>query len=256
MMGIINLAHGAFYAVGAYTAWFISSNLQISFWFGLLLAPIIGFTLGLIVERVVVRYLYDRVIESILATWGVTLVISELLRISFGSVAYTISSPLPGMVSVAGATFPAYRLFVMGFSVVILLAVFGFIYRTNYGVRMRAVISNPENASLLGINQTRMNQFTFGLGAVLATLAGLVMAPFIVIEPGMGTTVLIESFFAIIVGGSGTLVGIIPGSIVVAGLRSVLTYPLEPILAQTIVFVIVIFTLAVLPTGFLGGSSE
>jgi len=252
LMGVINVAHGAFYALGAYTVWIVGVYLDSSFWLGFALAPLIGAVAGLVTEVVVVSRLYDRLLDSILATWGVALVIGEILRFGFGSTAKQVSNPFPGMVDLGVTSYPLYRLFVMIFAALILVAVFGFVYRTNFGIRLRAVIEDSENAELLGINQKRTYRMTFSFGTALAAMGGAAMTPFITIEPGMGVSVVIESFFAIILGGTGTLVGIIPGSVVVGGLSNTMTFAMQPIVAQTVIYIVVILVMVLRPTGIMG----
>lgn len=252
LMGIINTAHGAFYTIGAYTVWFTTAELGLSFWLGLVIAPVLGAVIGYVTERLVVQYLYDRLLDSILAMWGVALILGELLRIAFGSTAKQVRNPLPGMVDLGITTYPLYRFFLMVLAGGILVSVFWFVYSTNYGIRLRAVIQNSDSASLLGVNQERMYKASFAFGTGLATLAGAAITPFKTIGPQMGITPLIQSFFAIILGGTGSLLGILPGSVVVGGLGNTMTFFIQPIVAQTIIFVIIIAAIVIKPNGILG----
>ena len=251
LMGVINTAHGAFFTIGAYSVWFFSSQTNLGFWMGLVIAPIVGAVIGFVTERIVIRYMYDRLLDSILATWGVAIVIGELLKLIFGTTTKTVSNPLSGRVNIVGNPYPTYRIFIIFFSAAVLASIFAFVYYTNFGVRLRAVIQNPESAELLGINQKRMYQFSFTLGTALAALAGAAVTPFASIGPRMGLSYLLQSFFAIILGGAGTLLGIIPGSLIVAGGANALSLSIQPIVAQTVIFVIVIGIILVKPKGIL-----
>lgn len=246
-MGVINLTHGSFITLGGYTVWVVSTQLGLGFWPGLLLAPFVVAVVGYVVEVLIIRHLYHRLLDTLLATWGLAIAIRESIRLIAGETAKEVSNPIPGSVDIGMATYPSYRLFLMAFSAAIVAGVLVLFYRTNFGVRLRAVIQDGEAAELLGIAQDRMYQFSFAFGAGLAGLAGAAITPITSIQPDMGLSYLVESFFAVIVGGAGTIVGVIYGSIVVAGLTNVMTFSLDPTVAQTIVFVIVIVILAVQP---------
>lgn len=251
-MEIINLAHGAFLTVGAYVVWLVATELELSFWLGLVLAPLVVGVVGFLVEVVVIRHLYERLMDTILATWGIALAIGEAIKLVFGATSKTVPSPIPGSVDLGVTTYPLYRFFLAGLGIVVIVAVFALFTRTDFGVRLRAVIQDAEAASLLGLNQERMYQFSFAFGAALAGLAGAVIAPITTVEPGMGVAYLVQSFFAVILGGSGTLVGVIPGAVVVAGLANTMTFFISPVVAQTAVFVLVILTMVIRPSGILG----
>jgi branched-chain amino acid transport system permease protein/urea transport system permease protein len=251
-MGVINTAHGAFFALGAFTTWYVGSELGLGFWIGMLLAPVVGGVLGLLVEELIVKHLYDRLIDSLLAMWGVALVMGELFIILFGNATFTISSPIPGQINLGITQYPAYRLFVIGLVAIILTIVFVLFYRTNAGIRLRAVVEDSETAELMGINRNRMNKLTFSSGTALAALSGGVAAPFRSISANMGLDVLVQSFLAVILGGVGTLYGVVPGSIVVGGLGNGLTYQLQPFLAQALVYLTVVSLIVIKRRGLLG----
>lgn len=249
LMGVINLAHGAFLTVGAYVAWFGTSELGLSFWPSLVFAPIVVGLLGAIVERVVIRYLYHRLLDTILATWGISLAIVETIKLVFGTTSKSVSNPIGGGVDLGVTVYPTYRLFLMGLCIAVLVVVFAFFRSTDFGVRLRAVIQDPDSASLQGLNKTRMYQYSFAFGSALAGLAGAAIAPITTVDPNMGVTYLVESFFAVILGGTGALIAVIPGSIVVAGSTNFMTFVMSPVVAQTIVFVLVIAVMIIRPQG-------
>lgn len=249
LMGVINLAHGAFLTVGAYVAWLGTAELGLGFWPSLVLAPIVVGLLGALVERVVIRYLYHRLLDTILATWGISLAIVEAIKLAFGTTSKSVPNPIGGGVDLGVTVYPTYRLFLMGLCLVVLVAVFAFFKSTDFGVRLRAVIQDPDTASLQGLNKTRMYQYSFAFGSALAGLAGAAIAPITTVDPNMGVSYLVESFFAVILGGTGALIAVIPGSIVVAGSTNFMTYVMSPVVAQTIVFVLVIAVMIVRPQG-------
>lgn len=249
LMGVINLAHGAFLTVGAYVVWAVPEMLGVSFWIGLILAPLVVGVLGALVERLVIRHLYDRLLDTILATWGISLAVIELIKLVFGSTSKSVSNPISGSVDLGVTVYPSYRLFLIGFCATVLTAVFVFFKTTDVGVRLRAVIQDSDAASLQGLNQARMYQYSFAFGAGLAGLAGAALAPITTVSPDMGVTYLVQSFFAIILGGTGALIAVIPGSIIVAGSVNFMTFMISPVLAQTIVFIFVIVIMIIRPQG-------
>lgn len=248
-MGVINLAHGAFLTVGAYVVWLTGTELGIGFWPGLVLAPVIVGVIGFFCEILVIRYLYHRLLDTILATWGIALVIGEAIKLSVGTTSKQVRAPIQGSIDLGVTVYPAYRLFLIGFSLVILIAVLGVFRWTDIGVRLRAVIQDAESASLLGINEERMYQLSFAFGAALAGLAGAAVAPITTVDPGMGIPYLVQSFFAVILGGTGALIGVVPGSVIVAGSTNLMTFAIAPVVAQTAVFVLVIVIMVVRPQG-------
>lgn len=251
LMGVINLAHGAFLTVGAYVAWAVPAYFGGSFWIGLVLAPLIVGVLGILVERIVIRYLYHRLLDTILATWGISLVIIESIKLVFGTTSKSVQNPLSGSVDMGLTVYPSYRLFLIGLCTSVLVVVFVFFKTTDVGVRVRAVIQDSDAASLQGINNTRMNQYAFGLGAGIAGFAGAAITPITTVSPEMGVTYLIQSFFAVILGGTGALIAVVPGSLVVAGSTNFMTFFISPVVAQTLVFIFVILIMVVRPQGII-----
>jgi len=252
-IGVINLAHGAYFTVGAYVVWLTSTELGIGFWPGFLLAPLVVAVVGLLTEVLIIQHLYERLLDTILATWGVALAIGEAIKLLFNAQSKEVGNPLPGSVDLVVTTYSTYRLFLMGVAAVVITVVFVLFTRTDAGVRLRAVIQDPTQASLLGLNETRMYQFSFAFGSALVGLAGAAVAPLTTVEPNMGISYLVQSFFAVILGGAGTLIGIVPGSVIVAGFSNVGTFFISPVVAQTLVFLLVVALIVVRPEGLLGG---
>lgn len=247
-MGVINLTHGSFITLGAYTVWLVATEFGLGFWLGLVLAPIVLAVVGYIVEVFLIRYLYDRLLDTLLATWGLAMAIRESIRIVFGRSAKQVSNPLPAGIDLGVTVYPTYRIFLMVLCGAILAGVFTLFYKSNLGIRIRAVIENPEAAELLGINRKRMNRYTYAFGSAIAGLAGAAITPIESVQPDMGLSYLVDSFFAVIVGGAGTVTGVIYGSSLVAGLTNVMSARMSLVVAQTIVYVLVIAILAVRPS--------
>ena len=153
LMNVINMAHGEFFLLGAYCVVLIQ-RAGLSFWWTLLLAPAVLALVGLAVEELVIRHVYRRFIDSILATWGISLALKQAVIVTFGPTAQSIVSPIPGPVQILGVTYPAYRLFIMGFAVILTGATFLFFYRTHIGLAVRGVIANRAMAASLNQHST------------------------------------------------------------------------------------------------------
>jgi Branched-chain amino acid ABC-type transport system, permease components len=245
LLGVINLAHGAFIALGAYTAWFGAQAGH--FWLGFLAAPVVVGAVGYALEITVVRRLYGRPLDTILATWGIALVVQETLKIAFGVTTKRVPLPVTGGVDLGVVVYPTYRLLLVVMATVVLGTVLAVLVYTDFGVRLRAAVQDAETASLLGLDRRRLYSLGFASGAALAGLAGAALAPIATVAPEMGVEYLVESFFAVIVGG--TAGGVVLGSAVVAGTASLLEFSLPPVLAQTLVFVAAVLVVAVRPEG-------
>jgi branched-chain amino acid transport system permease protein/urea transport system permease protein len=253
LMGVINMAHGELFTVGAY-ALVATSNLGGSFWIGVLLAPVIGAVLGIVLERGVVQFLYTRPIETILATWGVSLILQQGIEFLFGTAPQAVPNPFPGAVSIFGIVdYPVYRLFIIVAGVVITAATFFVFLKTEFGLMARAVIQNREIAAALGINTSRVYVAAFAMGAGLAALAGALMAPLINVLPLMGVSFLARSFFVVILGGAGSLPGVVGGSVLIGGLETLFSTLWSITLAQALVLIIAIVIVRFRPTGLFAG---
>ena len=251
LMRVINMAHGEFFLLGAYTV-VLTDQLGLGFWLGLLLSPMIVGLLGMAIEYVFIRHLYSRFLDTILATWGISIAIKQLVIIIFGPAGLMVNPPLPQSIAFLGIEYPAYRLFIMTVALLIIIATFYVFLRTDFGLGARAVIYNREMAAALGINTRRMYRTTFTLGSALAGLAGAVMAPLMSCDPQMGLGFFIPAFLSILVGGAGTLSGILVGGTVVGGSDSFISYLFSPVTAQIVVFSLAIVLIRIRPEGLLG----
>ena len=252
LMNVINMAHGELFLLGAYTVVAVH-RAGGSFWLALVLAPAALAAIGLLIEEFVVRHVYHRVIDTILATWGLSIVIKQAVIVGFGPTAQQVSNPLPGAMSILGAGYPVYRLFIITVAILVAAATFLLFYRTNMGLAARAVIANRPMASSLGINTRYLDRLTFAFGSALAGLAGAVMAPLMSVDPQMGVGFLIPAFLAILVGGSGTLLGSLFGTALIGGSSIVVSSIWTQIIAQVVVFSLAIVLIRLFPRGLTGG---
>lgn len=200
VLKIINLAHGAFLALGSYAA-VIVTRLGWNPWTALLLAPAIGVAIAALVEWQALRTLYARPLDTILATWGLNIVLVQLITLYFGREIHFAESPITGAVTMGGATYSQYRLVLLLGAVALGLLVWLVMQRTPMGVVARAVIMNEELAQALGINTRLVRFVTFCLGAGLASLAGALITPLVSVHPNLGVPWLINAFMLVLVAG-------------------------------------------------------
>ena len=251
LMNVINMAHGEFFLVGAYTAVALTQA-GVAFWWALLLAPCVLAMIGFVIEVSVIRFVYHRFIDSILATWGLSLLLKQLIVVVFGPTSQSVVNPLETSVQIAGSAYPAYRLFIMAASVVLSAGTFVFLYRTPIGLMIRGVIANRAMAASLGINTRRLDLCTFMAGAALAGFAGAAMAPLMSVDPQMGTGFLIPSFLSILVGGASSFLGVVVGAGLIAGGTTGLSALRDPVFAQIVVFSLAIVIIRLFPSGLFG----
>ncbi len=226
---IMNMAHGEFVMMGAYS-WVLVEKFG---WSPVLSVPvcIVGIgTLAFLVERVLVRHLYARPFDSLLATWALSIILRECVELVFGRQFYNVSLPLQGSLNFGFVSYPAYRILVI-VCVMVVFAGLWFYYRNSrLGLRLRAMVENPNLAQAHGINTTRLSTSVFVLGCIFAGLAGLILAPTLSVYPSMGIDALIRSFFALIIGGLGSLEGLAIGTTIVSGMQS----GLSAVFSQTV----------------------
>lgn len=276
ILDVINLAHGALYMVGAYVgAWTMLASG--SFVTALVAAPTAAFAFGIVLDRLVLRWLYERDhLDQVLATFGILLFMNELARAVFGAAARPF--PLPaaldwGVALPGGVTYPAWRLAIILAGALTAAALAWLLARTKFGMRVRAAATNAGMLEMLGVDVRSLFLVTFGMGAALAGFAGAMAGPIVAIQPGMGDHVLILAFVVIVTGGTGSIRGALGGSLLV-GLtdtlgRSFLTdlarlalppaaaAEFGPAIASMLVYVVMAIVLLVKPRGlFPVGSSN
>lgn len=253
MMGVINLAHGALITVGAYVAYAVT-NAGLSLWVAFVVAPLVVALVGLVMERTVINRLYERPVDTLLATWGFALVIQELIKVIFGTSAQSVPNPYSTPIQILGANLPKYRIFLVGLAVALLIVTYATFKYTDFGIKSRAVIQNDEMAGMLGTDVRFVYMVTFMIGAGLAGLAGAAVAPIVGADPRTGLGYLVQSFFVVIVGGTGQLLaGTLGGSGLIGGSAAALSFVSSQTFAQTVVFALAIVVIRLKPEGLFGG---
>ena len=253
MLTVVNFAHGAFYMIGAYVGLFLVS-MGGNFWLCLVAVPLIVGLCGMVVERFLVRPLYGRGIDyPLLLTFGLSYVMVELVRIAFGTSGYPFDTPdvLQGAVDIGVGYFPLYRLFVMAATAAVLLALWLFLERTNFGLIIRAGARDPQIVRVLGVDVGRVWLIVFGIGTAIAGLAGLLAAPLQGMIPEMGSTILAEAFVVTVVGGMGSIGGAVIAGLLVGVVVS-MTSLFAPEMAKVSIFALMAIVLLIRPQGFFG----
>lgn len=253
LMTVVNFAHGALFMLGAYFGVFLL-NYTKSFWVALIVAPLMVGALGLIMERFLIRRLYGRSPDDpLLLTFGLSLILVEGVKVFWGKIGLTLDPPraLSGAVDLGFMAFPAYRLFLIGITVAVLIGLYFFLGRTNIGLIIRAGSRDPLMVRALGIDLGRVWLVVFGIGTALAGLAGILAGPMRGAYAEMGVTMVIESFVVIVVGGMGSLLGAVVAGLLIGQVVGLTTLFL-PKAADIMVFVAMAVVLLVRPSGLFG----
>lgn len=251
VMKLINFAHGAFLTVGGYAAYMTTAQ-GLDPWLAAPLAALFGFGAGLIVERLIVRPLYDRPLDAILATWGLGIVIGQVITLVFGRSVQFAASPLSGTVPLLGADYSAYRLAVTVIAVGLGLALTALLYFTRFGLNARAVIMNEPLARGLGIDSVRVRAITFGLGAGLACGAGALITPLLAVDPNMGLPWLVNSFMLVLVSGV-SFPSLAAAAVLLGGAQVVVSTYVSPIVGGLTIVVLAAVILRINPKGLSRG---
>lgn len=253
IMRIVNFAHGTFYMLGAFIG-YTAERVTGSFWIALLVAPIVVGVVGTIFELGILRRLYRRDASAFLmVTFGLALVLGELIRLAWGPEALQVATPpaLSGIVLVAGEPFPVYRLFLAAAGTLVALALWQFLERTRLGLLIRATSQNAEMVHALGTDVNLVRSAVFGIGCGLAGIGGVMAAPLVTASIGMAATVIIDAFVIVIIGGMGSFLGSLIAAVLVAFVQVFGEYYL-PDLALAFMYLIMLLVLVVRPGGLLG----
>ena len=253
MMGILNIAHAAFFMLSAYFCYQVMVWTG-NFWLGLLVAPIATAIFGVLVERFLLRYVhaYGHIGELIL-TVGVMLVIMEAVKVFWGTESLFVTRPqfLDKLVKMGGLEYPAYRLFVIGLTLVILGIMALLLYKTRLGMVVRAAVSDADMVNALGINVPLVFMFVFGVGTWLAGIAGVAIAPILTVFPGLADQMGLDAFIVVVVGGFGSLTGAFIVAII-CGLLSSYGVQFVSQLAPVLMFIFMAVVLGFKPLGLFG----
>jgi branched-chain amino acid transport system permease protein len=251
-LGVVNFAHGALFMIGAYLGWLISQ--QYGYWAAFIVTPILLLLLGIAMERGLMRYFYRRpVTDQILVTFGLALVLQEVARWIFGGNAKPYSPPMWAEipVDIGLGYYPPWRLVIIGVTAGVVLLLYLLLRFTRFGLVVRAGMRDPEMVTLLGVNVPRRFTLVFGLGALLAGIAGAVGGPTTAVNPDLGIAMLVPSFLVVVIGGMGSIPGAILAGLLLGEAMS-LSVLLFPPISQIIIYLVAAVVLLWRPRGLLG----
>jgi branched-subunit amino acid ABC-type transport system permease component len=251
MMRVVNLAHGEFLMLGGYAA-IVSHNHGVPLWLGMaVVAPLVVGLIGLVVERLIIRPLYGRIVDTMLATWGLSLLLVGLVTTVFGNTVSGISAPF-GSIAIGGFRTSGYELFLILVAVLLVAATWAVLRFTDVGLIARGTMQNPDMASALGVNPDRVYGVTFAIGAALSGLAGALIAPLTGVVPTMGAAYIAKAFITVITGGAEIVTGTLSASIVLGSVSTVGSFLTTPVLGEVALLLAAIVLLRLLPRGITG----
>ncbi len=247
-LGVMNLAHGEFIAIGAYTAYVCQAR-GWPYVTAIPAACLVCGALALLVERGLIRPLYQRPFDTMLATWGLSLLLRKTIELVYGGGYKSLVVPLSGSVSVLGAPFPAYRVLLIVLSLAGTIGLVVWYRRSPTGARIKAMVGNPELAQAVGLRTDRLARNTFVAGTCLAGLAGVMVAPLTPVQPYMGLDYILKAFFVLVVGGLGSAVGLVSGAGLIGGVESAVSAIVDRTWGYSTVLLIAIVFLWLRPRG-------
>jgi branched-chain amino acid transport system permease protein len=254
LLDVINMAHGEFYAIGAYAAVALLGS-GLSFWWALALTPLLMAVLGYATERALIQRVFhskDRHTLTLLLTFGIAIVMEDALKIVFGANPLRVETPISGATEMVGLFFPNYRLFVMAVGALVIAAVWLLVFRTSIGAMVRAAAFDRHMTASLGVPVARVYAGTFALGVALAGLAGVLLAPIYSVFPTMGRDFVLIAFSVVIIGGMGSIKGAVLAGLLLTQVQSISSLYISPVWSDPLLFGIMVLVLTWRPQGLLG----
>ncbi len=251
MMRVINLAHGEFLMLGGYAA-ITAFNLGVNLWIAMVVvAPLVVGLFGIVVERLVIRNLYGRLIDTMLATWGLSLAMIGFVTVVFGNTVSGISAPL-GSITIGAYRTGAYELFLIVVAAALMGAGWVVLRHTRYGLIARGTMQNAAMAAALGISPPAVYAVTFGVGAALSGLAGALLAPLSGVVPTIGAAYIAKAFITVVSGGTAILSGTAVAATLLGGINTAATFAFTPVIGEVALLVAAVILLRILPQGITG----
>jgi branched-chain amino acid transport system permease protein len=254
LLDVINMAHGECYALGAYAV-VVIQGMGVSFWWALLLTPLLMAAMGYAMERGLIQQVFhskDRHTLTLLLTFGMATVMEDAIKIVFGANPRSVEAPISGATELFGLFFPNYRLFVMLLGGAIIVAVWLLVFRTSIGAIVRAAAHDKDMSASLGIPVSRVYSLTFAFGVALAGIAGVLLAPIYSVFPTMGRDFVLMAFSVVIIGGMGSIKGAVLAGLVLTQIQSLSSLLISPVWNDTLLFGIMVVVLMWRPQGLFG----
>ncbi|PKP84662.1 MAG: branched-chain amino acid ABC transporter permease [Alphaproteobacteria bacterium HGW-Alphaproteobacteria-2] len=254
LLDVINMSHGEYYAIGAFGALALALA-GVNYWLLIVLVPVLMVPLGVLVERFLIRRVYhgaDRHVSTLLLTFGLALIFEDLLKIIFGPNTHRPENPIRGATEVLGVLIPTYRLFLIAIGAAVIVAVALVVYRTRLGAMVRAAAYDSNMAASLGVRIGWVYSGAFAFGVALAGLAGVLLAPVYSVFPTMGRDFILMAFTVVIVGGMGSIWGVVIAGIALTQVQAIASLIISPVWADPIVFGVMVLVLMFRPQGLFG----
>ena len=254
LLDVINMAYGEFYAIGAYAA-VVLIGMGLPFWWALLLTPLLMAVVGYATERVLIQRVFhskDRHTLTLLLTFGLAIIMEDLLKIVFGANPLRIEQPITGATEMFGLFFPNYRLFLMAVGALVIGAVWVVVFRTRLGAMVRAAAFDRHMAASLGVPVSVVYAGTFAFGVALAGLSGVLLAPIYSVFPTMGRDFVLIAFSVVIIGGMGSIKGAVIAGLLLTQVQSISSLFISPVWSDPLLFSIMVAVLMWRPHGLFG----
>lgn len=254
LLDVINMAHGEFYAMGAFLALSLA-GLGVGFWALLVLVPLLMIPIGWAAERWLIQRVFhsrDRHILTLLLTFGLGMILEDVLKLIYGPNTMRPETPIAGGTEILGMFLPNYRLFLIGFGLTLIAAVWVVVFRTRLGAMVRAAAFDKDMASSLGVPVRRVYAGTFAFGVALAGLSGVLLAPIYSVFPTMGRDFILMAFTVVIVGGMGSIQGAVVAGLLLTQVQALSSLCISPVWSDPLVFGIMVLVLMVRPQGLFG----
>ncbi|MFI3228196.1 MAG: urea ABC transporter permease subunit UrtB [Clostridia bacterium] len=249
MLDVVNMAHGEFIMLGAYSVCVFNNNFGIPFFIAVILSFVFTAFLGCLLEHFVIRKFYGKVAETLLATFALTYILPEIVKSFFGPENQKVSTPIPGNISFGHITIPYYDMFIVLMAVVFLLGTLILFYKTKFGIQLRSITQNRQMSQCLGLNSGKIDKMTFAYGCGLGGAAGALLAPVVSVTPSMGTEYVVDSFLVVILGGLDSIIGSFFGSFVIEESTSAMSSAMSMVNAKLLIFIIIIVLIRFKPQG-------
>ncbi|MEH6475864.1 MAG: hypothetical protein V7727_09245 [Sneathiella sp.] len=251
MMKVINLAHGEFMMMGGYAA-ITAVNLGVNIYVAMLIvAPIVVGVIGLVVERLVIRHLYGRIVDTMLATWGLSLFFVGVVTMIFGNTTTGISTPIPG-IALGNYQINGYNFFIVIIAILLVLLIYLVLKGTRMGLIARGTMQRSDMAAALGYSPDRIYMVTFFVGSALSGLAGAVLAPLVGLVPSSGGAYIAKAFITVIAGGPSVVTGLVSSGSIFGFVNQLFTFTISPVIGEVALLISAVILLRLLPHGVTG----
>ena len=251
MMRVINLSHGEFVMLGGYTTIACSKAGMDVYFAMLVVAPVVVAAVGLLVERLIIRWLYGRIIDTMLATWGLSLLLVGLVTLIFGTSAVSVPAPIPGY-QLGSYQMGGYNLFIIGITVLLLIGMWAVLRFTRAGLIARGAMQGPDVVASLGYDPNKVYMVTFTVGAALSGLAGGVLAPLTGLLPSSGGAYIAKAFITVITGGAAVIAGTLSSAAIFGVVNQLVSFASTPVIGEIAMLALAIILLRLMPQGITG----